>query len=203
VAAEDSEEVMRMAARRVLQGEAGWRAFVLARLGNVGIPPDERLEPLVLAARSATTPGEQTALLGLLRDPETSRALMELLSAGWFDSLQVESTADALDLLAHADQPAAYDLLVQMPRRQNPPSEPGPGTPERPEREVGPGTPPVVTAANREWLQAHQDNPRVRRLLQDVESGRADARVNATIEQLRRQQQRGFTPQFPQRPPQR
>jgi 3'-phosphoadenosine 5'-phosphosulfate sulfotransferase len=49
------------------------------------------------------------------------------------------------------------------------------------------------------WLQEHQNNPRVRRMLQDIESGRADPRLNAAIEQMRRQEQRGF----PQRPPQR
>lgn len=207
VATEDSEEVIRMAARRVLQGDAQWRAYVLTSLVNTGVSPDKRLEPLVLLARSATIPAEVSYLQGLVQDPETMRALMNLVGEGWFDPQQLESTGDALSLLAQADNSAAYDLLVQMPRWALAPETNAPGTipsevPAQPPLEPEPEAarpPSGVSAANMSWLQEHQNNPRVRRMLQDIESGRADPRLNAAIEQMRRQEQRGF----PQRPPQR
>jgi len=203
VATEDSAEVMRMAARRVMEGEDGWRQYVLARLGNTGVSADERLEPLLLGARSATTPAEIDALRDLVRDPETTRALMDLVTNGWFDPMQQESTADALDVLAQADNTTAYDLLVQMPRVAPPVIAPAAEPPKQePESQRPPESrrpPPAVTAANLAWLQAHQDNPRVRRMLQDIERGRADARTNATIEQMRRQEQRGLPQRMPQR----
>ncbi len=202
VAADDREEIIRMAARRVTLGEDGWRAWLLARLGNTGLPPDERLEPLLLVSRSATTSGELSAVQTLVQDPQVVRALMQMLGDGWFDPMQLDSTADALGLLAHADRTAAYDLLVQVPRA-TPPAviEPGaPPEPVSPPPRAEPERPQtLVSAANMAWLQAHQDNPRVRRMLQDIESGRMDPRMNATIEQMRRLEQRGI----PQRPPQR
>lgn len=200
IAMEDSEELIRMAAARVMEGEEGWRAYVLARLDNTGLSPDERLEPLLLATRSATTPAEVAALRSLVRDSAIARALMDLVTNGWFDPMQLEATADALDLLAQADNTAAYDLLVHMPRRVVPPvpvaPEDGPKPdPERPQS--------AVSAANLAWLQVHQDIPRARRMLQDIESGRADARMNATIEQMRRAESRGVPLRPPQRPSQR
>jgi len=200
VAAEDSDEIIRMAGRRVTLGDTAWRPWLVTRLGNTGLPPEERLGPLLLVSRSATTAAEVSDLQTLVHDPQIVRALLQMLGDGWFDPMQGESTADALGLLAHADRPAAYDLLVQAPRTAAP-ALPPPAAPELP---PPPKAEPVrpqaaVSAANMAWLQAHQDNPRVRRMLQDIESGRTDPRVNASIEQMRRLEQRGFPQRMPQR----
>jgi RNA polymerase sigma-70 factor (ECF subfamily) len=199
VAAGDSEEVIRMAARRITQGDADWRTWLVTRLGNTGLPPDERLGPLLLVSRSATTAAEVSDLQTLVHDPQIVRELLQMLGDGWFDPMQLESTADALGLLAHTDRPAAFDLQVQVPRTAAPLLPPPEGPAQPPPQKGGPERPQtVVSAANMAWLQAHQGNPRVRRMLQDIESGRMDPRLNMTIEQMRRLEQRGF-PRLPPR----
>ncbi len=65
---DDPDEVVRMAARRTLHGDAEWRAYLIATLRNPGLPYAERLAPLLRTGRSASTPSETLGMQALLND---------------------------------------------------------------------------------------------------------------------------------------
>ncbi len=178
MAREDPQQVVRMAARRVLYGDTEWRAYVLKTLKDAGLPYEERLAPLLLAARSAATPAETAGLRAIVNDEETVNLLAGMVRDGWFNPAQAGTTGDALDLLANVGNPATFDVFVEIPQDS---SRPGPGT--------APAPIPVprlqISPADMSWLMNHRNDPRVRRILEEIASGNADPQLGARIEQLR------------------
>ncbi len=70
VAQEDSQQIVRMAARHVLKGDAEWRGYIVTTLKDTSLPYAERLAPLLRAARSASTPAEALGMKSLLNDEQ-------------------------------------------------------------------------------------------------------------------------------------
>ncbi|MEO8315584.1 MAG: HEAT repeat domain-containing protein [Pseudomonadota bacterium] len=175
-AKEDSEQVVRMAARRVLNGDAEWRRYVMSTLKDSSLPLPQRLAPLLIAARSASTPNELLEMRSLVNDEEAVNLLQTVIRDGWFDYTQTETIGDALSLLANSGNPAAPDLLVEIPRES-----------------VRPAAPPAmapaaqISPAAMSWLMKNRSNPRVRRILDDLANGNADPRLGSMVEQMMQQ----------------
>lgn len=189
VAQEDPQPVVRMAARRALQGEAQWRADVVARLADASLPYAQRLAPLLLALRSATLPAERLAMQAIVADAEVQNLLARMVREGWFDTAQADAVGDALGLLADGGSPAAPGLLVQvMPQTPaaGPAAAPAPAPPPAVEP---PPAPPLVSPATMAWLLSHRSNPLARRMLDDIARGSVDPRLANVIEQMRRAEQ--------------
>jgi hypothetical protein len=180
VAKEDPEQVMRMAARRALSGESEWRTYVIRLLKDTRLPLPDRLAPLLLAGRSATTPAETLELRRLVNDDEVANLLMGIVRDNWFDYTQSGSIGDALTLLADSGIPASSGLLVQIPRDN---SRPGAATAQVASAPLVAAAPQISPAAM-SWLQKNRDNPRVRRLLDDIARGNTGPQTSAIIEQM-------------------
>jgi hypothetical protein len=191
MARQDTDEIVRMAARRALQGEPEWRAFIVTTLEDARLSYGERLMPLVMAVRSATTPAETQAITALLKDGAVLKPLVNLVREGWYETAEAGVIADAVSLLANAEHPAASDLFVQvLPEQAVPRAEPTP-------RGVKPA-PPQLSPEAMAWLQNHRNDARVRRILQDVADGKVDQQLIATVELLRRYE--SMRPRIPRRP---
>ncbi|HTQ36693.1 MAG TPA: HEAT repeat domain-containing protein [Steroidobacteraceae bacterium] len=175
---EDAQELVRMAARRVLDGEAAWRSYVIATLKNTDLAAADRLAPLLTAVRSAVTPAEAASVQSLVNDRQVSGLLAGMIRDDWFDATQGEANRDALGLLANAGNPAAFDLFVQI--------QPEGTRPEPPRPEPAPRPVQQISAAQMAWLMDHRNNPRVRWILQQINAGNTDPQLEAMIEQLQR-----------------
>lgn len=188
VAQEDPQPVVRMAARRALQGEAQWRADVVARLADASLPYAQRLAPLLLSIQSTTLPAERLATQAIVADAEVQGLLAGMVREGWFDAVQADAVGDALGLLADGGSAAAPGLLVQvMPEGQRlaPAALPAPASP--PAAAPPPASP--VSPATMAWLLTHRSNPLARRMLDDIARGSVDPRLLNVIEQMRRAEQ--------------
>jgi hypothetical protein len=113
-AADDADPLVRMAARRVLDGDEAWHRDIVAALADRQLDYDARLAPLLAAARSASTADELRNLRTLVAAPDVMDPLAGMVREGWFDAAQAGTVADALELLASAENPPAFDLSVQL-----------------------------------------------------------------------------------------
>jgi hypothetical protein len=181
-AGDDADPLVRLAARRALDGEEAWRGEVLRALNDRQQDDDARLAPLLAAARSASTPDELRSLRTLVADAGVRNILADMVREGWFDPLQSGAVADAMELLGSAGNPAAFDLSVQLLQdaRAVSPAVAAPVAPP----EVATST--QLSAAQMAWLVAHRDNPRARRILDDIARGNRDPRWPALVEQMQR-----------------
>jgi hypothetical protein len=175
---EDPEQVMRLAAKRALSGDSEWRSYVVRLLKDTRLPVPDRLTPLMLAGRSATTPAEIIELRNQLEDDEIANLLMGIIRDNWFDYTQSGSIGDALTLLADSDPNATSGLLVEIPREAS-----RPGATSAQVAALAPAAAQISPAAM-SWLQKNRNNPRVRRLLDDIARGNASPQTAAMIEQM-------------------
>jgi hypothetical protein len=176
---EDPAQLMRMAAQRVRNGEAEWRRYMVSTLKDASLPLLDRLAPLLLAAQSATTPVETLGMRTLTADEEIVKLLEAMVRGSWFDYTQTESIGAALELLAGGASPAASSLLVEIQQESAPPAGQV--------ASATPMTPPQISPAAMSWLMKNRNNPRARRILDDLARGRADPQAAFMIEQMMQQ----------------
>jgi hypothetical protein len=172
----DAAPVVRMAARRVRSGDAEWRRYLLATLSDTKLPLAERVAPLILARESAITPAETSSMRGIMIDEEITAALVGIVRDSWFDYSQVSTIGDALDLLANSGNGAAPDLLVEIPHDAS-----------RAATMVASLPAPQISPAALTWLQKNRNNPRARRILEDIARGRTNPQTGFMIEQMMQQ----------------
>jgi len=187
VAQDDAQPVIRMAARRVLNGDAEWRRYVVATLKDASLSCAERLAPLLLAARSAASPAESRAVRQIVSDPEITGLLGALVQQGWYDVTQADSVGDALGLLANGGTQAAFDLSVEVLQdgsRPAPVPVPVPAPPPVPRPQV------QISPATMTWMMRHRADPDVQRVMRDLATGNADPQLGGLLEQMQRRAQR-------------
>ncbi len=65
-------------------------------------------------------------------------------------------------------------------------SQPGVAPATAPAPAAVPG--PQISPADMSWLMKHRNNPRVRKMLDDIANGNADPRLGAIIEQMQQRE---------------
>lgn len=174
-AREDPAAVLRAAAQRARSGEAAWRSHVISALKDSTLPAEERISPLLLATRSATTAVEAQSMRALLNDAEIVAQLAAIIREYWFDPGQARTLTDAFGLLAGQDNPPAFDLVVEIPRQA------------RSDTATAMASATQLSPAAMSWLLKNRGNPRVRRMLDELARGSVSPQQVAMIEQMMQQ----------------
>jgi len=141
---DDSPLILRMAAGRTLTGEAEWNRYVVATLQDPDLPLATRLEPLQISTQW-TAPAEAAGMAPLVNDRQVVAVLVGMAREGLRAPAQVATTRQVLDLLKAVEDPAVYELFLQLARDRNSPS-------------------PFAQAA---WMVRHKDDPAVSKILEE------------------------------------
>jgi hypothetical protein len=107
VARDDPRELVRQEAQRILYGDAGWRNYVVATLGNTSLTDDARLAPLAYMAQSR----DHTAQLPAVMDATAVAALTNMLPRLWSNPEHTQAVVRVLDQLGRAGHPGAVGLV--------------------------------------------------------------------------------------------
>lgn len=148
-----SDPVVRAAVRRALYGPAQWRADLLAALDNTELAYDERLAPLLVNISSGTAQQDiemSRVRQSVLREQQVLQPLIALIREHLHDAAQAPATSSALGSLAEVDDPAVFDFFLQLAREES--------------------LPPLVSMQVGSWAMNHQNDPRVRGILPQVDS---------------------------------
>ncbi|MEO8314038.1 MAG: HEAT repeat domain-containing protein [Pseudomonadota bacterium] len=175
VSRDDPREIVRMAARRALHGDAEWLGYVKSTLRNGSLTFSEKLQPLMLpgSISSATfpppTPSDRLRAAGV--DDEVAGMIVQLVRENLTDAKVMESTLYALIILEDIDRPEVQDLqleIVQMPLEQLP---------------SGPGITGIQLATLAlPGLARHRDEPRVRKVLDQILAGQLNPALRSQVE---------------------
>lgn len=171
IARDERDEVVRVALRRTLHGEAQWREEILAALARTDLPYEARLAPL-LAGTPPVSPPQQAQRLAALREQQVLLPLVTLLRGQPEESLSAPATRAALNLLADIEDPAVFDLFMHLLGKT--PALQRETTVRMGGRSID-WSGPVTT-----WIGKHREDPRVLAVLADV-----DPRFRAALEQGR------------------
>ncbi len=112
---EDPDALVSGTARRALHGEARWREEILAALLDTSQPYAARLAPLV-ANGLAVTPAQQAQRRAVLQEPQVLQPLIALIREHGMDGTQAPITRSVLEPLASIDDPAVFELFLQLVR---------------------------------------------------------------------------------------
>jgi DNA-binding transcriptional LysR family regulator len=115
-------------------------------------------------------------LRSILDDEDITGALTGMIRDNWFDYTQTQVVGDALTLMANAGIAVAPTLLVEIPQE---------GSRSGAMAAVMPT--PQLSPAAMSWLQRNRNNPRARRILDDIARGRMDPQAGFMIEQMMKQ----------------
>jgi hypothetical protein len=147
---EDPDEIVRVAVRRALYGQAQWRDEVLAALQNPALSYEARLAP-ILAGGPAVSPRQQGHRQAALREQQVLRPLIAVIRQHLQDSAHAEATSGALRALAAVDDPAVFDLFVQLIRE----------TPALKQETTVRGGSISMSGPITSWVFKHRADPRV------------------------------------------
>jgi hypothetical protein len=171
VGREDADPVVRVAARRALYGQAGWREEILAALIDSSLSYEARLAPLI-ADTPVVPPRQQELRRAALQESGVLRPLVNLIRDQGQNSAHTQATNQVLTLLVSVEDPAVFDLFMQLLRET-------PGL--KRETTVGrDGRSIDMSGPLTGWIHEHRDDPRVLEALADVEP-----RLRAIFEQSR------------------
>lgn len=116
VAQEDPDDVVRIAARREVFGQAQWRNDVIAVLDNPALSYESRLAPL-RTGPSAFSTSLSGDLQALVRDRQVMLKLVDLVRQNLGDSGSVLATREMLILLAGTNDPVVSELFAEARRK--------------------------------------------------------------------------------------
>lgn len=115
VAREDSSELVRMLALRAIAGEGAWRDYVLTKLRDGTLTPEQRAAPLRHGSERASGPAERAAMAALVNNGEVIDAVLALAREGraQTDIMQRAAVRHALNALMRDRDSVAADTRWQ------------------------------------------------------------------------------------------
>lgn len=149
---EDADPMLRATVRRALYGPAQWRDDLIAALNNAELSYEDRLSPLIVNISSGTVQQDfemSRVRQTVLREPQVLGPLIALVQEHLHEAGFGRTTNMALNRLAEVDDPAVYDLFLQLAQDQS--------------------LPPLVAMGVQSWARNHQNDPRVREILPQME----------------------------------
>jgi hypothetical protein len=109
VARKDSRELVKQVASRIVNGESGWQAYVVATLRDASQTYDVRLAPLSHMARSS----ELAATLPAVMNDEAMTALAGMLPQIWSSPSDSQVFVQVLGALARRGHPGSIAVAAQ------------------------------------------------------------------------------------------
>jgi hypothetical protein len=145
----DPDAMVRAAVRWTLYGQTQWRNDVLAALQDTNLPYGARLAPLIVRTAADFSP-QQSGQMSLVRravlqEQQVLQPLMALIRGHLRDSGHAQATGDVLRMLANVDDPAVFELFMQLMQETSLPIQ--------------------VSSAVANWAINRRNDPRVRESL--------------------------------------
>jgi hypothetical protein len=168
---EDPDGIVRVMARRALYGQAQWRDEIMTALHDNALSYEARLAPLIVS-KPVISSQQQEHRRAVVREPQVLRPLIALIQQHLQDADHAQATSDVLVLLGSVDDPAIFNLFLQVMRET--PALKRETTVQTGGRSVDMSGP--VSA----WVLNHRDDPRVLASLSDV-----DPQLRTMIERSR------------------
>lgn len=143
---DDPDAVVRAAVRWALYGQTQWRSDVLAAIHDTNLPYQARLAPLIARTAADVSPQQSFQMTrirqAVLQEQQVLQPLMSLLREHLRDADHAQATGDVLRMLGNVDDPAVFDLFLEVMRETSLPIQ--------------------ISGAVGTWAINHRNDPRVR-----------------------------------------